>query len=187
MTDETPEAPRPLKVITCINRRHPSRSCYLLIEDDRDVKLAHRQWHIDREDEREALRRGVKERDDKIAALTQEIAGYRRDVEQYGKDVQGYQGEVQRVETPTIPPQLTINRDGYSDEELEDEPDEPDPWAGLDSAASAAADQALASVPDIAIAFATRPGAVGEEAEEAEEDPLSTERTGSSVYTPRDF
>lgn len=141
MTDEmTPEGPRPLKVITCINRRHPSRSCYLLIEDDRDVKLKHRQWHIDQETDREGLRTSIKNRDDEIAKLKAEIAGYRRDVRAMDETVQGFHGEVERVETPTIPPAIEINRAGYSDDELEDEPDEPDPWAGLDSTASATPD-----------------------------------------------
>jgi hypothetical protein len=124
MTDPTEtEQPRTLKVITCINRRHPSRSCYLLVEDDHDAKIAHRQWHVDQENDREALRGAVKARDEAIALLRQEIAGYRRDVNGYTEEVAGFHGEVQRVETPTVPPALQINRDGYDDDELEDEPD----------------------------------------------------------------
>lgn len=127
MSDDTTDEPRTLKVVTCINRRHPTRSCYALIEDDRDARIAHRQWHLDQETDREALRGAVKARDETIALLRQEIAGYGRDVEAYARDVAGFHGEVQRVETPTIPPQITINRDGYADDELDDEPDEPTP------------------------------------------------------------
>jgi hypothetical protein len=126
MTDDSTDTePRTLRVVTCINRRHPTRSCYGLIEDDRDARIAHRQWHLNQETDREALRGAVKARDEAIAVLRQEIAGYGRDVRAYGLEVAGFHGEIRRVETPTVPPALTINREGYSDDELDDEPDEP--------------------------------------------------------------
>ncbi len=121
------EEPRTLKVVTCINRRHPTRSCYGLIEDDHDVRIAHRQWHLDQETDREALRGGIKARDETIAKLREELSGYRRDVAAYTQEVAGFHGQVQRVETPIVPPQMQINRHGYSDDELDDEPDEPTP------------------------------------------------------------
>lgn len=127
MTDPTP--PKTLSVFTCINPRHPSRSCHLLVENTPETRQAHRQWHIDQESDREALRGAIKKRDETIAELRQAIAGYRRDVTAYTAEVAGFHGEVARVETPTIPPQLEIDRDGYTDDELDDEPDEPLPIA----------------------------------------------------------
>lgn len=127
MTDETP-TPQPqgaLSVFTCINRRHPSRSCYALIENIPEVRQKHRQWHLDQETDREALRGAIKERDETIAKYRDELSGYRRDVAGYTQEVAGFHGEVQRVETPIVPPQLEIDRGGYSDDELDDEPDEP--------------------------------------------------------------
>lgn len=131
MTDETetPTPPRPVSVFTCINRRHPTRSCYLLVENTPETRQAHRQWHVDQETDREALRTAIKNRDETIARLREEISGYRRDVAGYTQEVQSFHGEVARVETPTIPPQLEIDRAGYTDDELDDEPAEPTPLA----------------------------------------------------------
>lgn len=131
MTDDTTTdtAERPqgaLSVFTCYNRRHESRSCYALIENTRETRQLHRQWHIDQETDREALRGAVKSRDETIALLRQQIAGYGRDVAAYGQEVAGFHGEVQRVETPIVPPQLEIDRTGYTDDELDNDPDEPE-------------------------------------------------------------
>lgn len=129
MTDQTDPTtpPKALSVFTCINRRHPSRSCYLLVENTPETRQAHRQWHVDQETDREALRTAIKRRDDTIARLREELSGYRRDVADYAREVAGFHGEVARVETPTIPPQLEIDRDGYTDDELDGEPAEPLP------------------------------------------------------------
>lgn len=145
-TDEQPKGT--LSVFTCINPRHPSRSCYALIENTTDVRQKHRQWHIDQETDREALRGAIKARDEEIARYREELSGYRRDVAAMDQTVQDFHGEVQRVETPIIPPQLQIDRNGYSDDELDDEPDEPGPLTSLiDDADLPITDEFLASIP----------------------------------------
>lgn len=175
MTDTTEtEQPRTLMVITCINRRHPSRSCYLLVEDDHDAKIAHRQWHVDQENDREALRGAVKARDEAIALLRQEIAGYRRDVNSYTEEVAGFHGEVSRVETPTIPPALQINRDGYDDDELEDEPDAPAPVNDPDF------HRALAEADERGRPTAVVPVPADQDGVDEDDDPHSVVRPASS-------
>lgn len=127
MTDETTtEQPRTLGVFTCINRRHPTRSCYALIENTDEMRAEHRAWHVAEENGRKAQRDAIKARDDEIARLHDAIGGYRRDIAAYEREVAGFHGEVQRVEAPTVAPALEINRDGYTDDELDDEPDAPE-------------------------------------------------------------
>jgi hypothetical protein len=193
MTDETtteaPEQPRTVKVFTCFNPRHPTRSCYALIEDTDEMRAKHREWHVSEETDRRARRDAIKSRDDEIARLHERIGEYKRAVDAYEGEVSKVHGEVQRVETPTPAPSLEINRAGYTDDELADEPednDDEDDWAlprRTPNPFAAAADEALTSVPDLGEALAGEPAESA--ADDLESDP--SVKTSALGYAPRTF
>lgn len=130
MTDqtETPEQPQTLKVFTCYDPLHPTRSCYALVEDAEEPRRKHREWHADRHAKDEGQRKAIKARDEEIARLHEAVGEYKRAAE-------GFEEQVRRVETPTAAVPLVIDRSGYAPEEVAGDPeestDEPDDDWGL--------------------------------------------------------
>jgi hypothetical protein len=120
MTDAPPEQPAPRSWV-CTDALYEERQCFALIEDTRDSRIAHRAWHAQIVNDREALRGAIKARDEAIAGHRQEVAEFRRIVASFDATVAGLHGEVRRVETPIAPPALEISRDTYDD----DRPEEP--------------------------------------------------------------
>lgn len=177
-TTETPTPPKTLSVFTCYNPRNPTRSCHALIENTDEERRLHREWHDSLHSKEEGQRKAIKARDAEIAKLHDAIGEYKRAVDAYEKEVAGVHGEVQRVEAPTPAPALEIVRDGYTDDELADQPDDEDDeddWAlprQTPNPFADAADQALASVPDLGEALAGEPAesAADEPAESAADD-----------------
>jgi hypothetical protein len=135
MTDAPPETPAPLRVFTCYDPRHDDRSCYLLVEDAEEPRRKHREWHAAEIAVREGQRKAIKARDDEIAALRVQLA---------------------RVKAPATHVPLEIDRGGYTDAELDEEPAVPS-WARYEldedpapaPAAPAPADDDEDDVPDV--------------------------------------
>lgn len=99
------DTPKPLKVFTCFDPTGRTKYCHALIEDTDEVRREHRAWHAHEEAVKTGLRTALLERDKTIGELA-------RQLEDLGRDVTG-------IEIPQPVLGLEINRDGYSDDELD--------------------------------------------------------------------
>jgi hypothetical protein len=117
MTDAT--GPRPLKVFTCYNPRKPTESCYGLVEDADEPRRLHREWHKHEESVKDGYRKTINQNAEialkAIAARDEEISGLRQEIADLGRDVTG-------IEIPQPVLGIEINRDGYTEDELDAEP-----------------------------------------------------------------